>query len=128
MVKKDVRGCLEVEKDEVKKDVVEASDMLHAEVSDHGAQDVVEASDTLHAEVSDHGAHSCGEDDSMTAYMTMSSGPDTSSPPIEASRWEQDLDYRIGREQGSLLTDEDTVTSVASEATLCRGGGAFWDG
>jgi hypothetical protein len=127
-----VGGCLEVEKDVVEKDaveapddVVEAVDMLHAEVSDHGAQDVVEASDTLHAEVSDHGARSCGEDDSMTAYMTMSSGPDTSSPPIETSRWERDLDYRIGCEQGSLLTDEDTITSVASEATLCRGGGAF---
>ena len=135
-----VGGCLEVEKVVVEKDaaeapddvvdaveapddVVEAVDMLHAEVSDHGVQDVVEAL----AEVSDHGARSCGEDDSMTAYMTMSSGPDTSSPPIEASRWERDLDYRIGCEQGSLLTDEDTVTSVASEATLCRGGGAFWD-
>ena len=79
-------GCLEVEKDVVEKDVVEASDMLHAEVSDHGAQDVVEAlSDMLHAEVNDHGAHSWGEDYSMTAYVTMSSGPDTSSPPIEAS-------------------------------------------
>ena len=29
-------------------------------------------------------------------------------------------------EDDSLLTDEDTVTSVASEATLCRGG-AGWD-
>ena len=70
-------------------------------------------------EVSNHRVHSCGGDDSMTASMTISYGPDTSSPPIEASEWERDLDYRIGHEDGSLLTDEDTVTSVASEATLC---------
>jgi hypothetical protein len=73
-------------------------------------------------EVSNHCVHSCGGDDSMTASMTILSGPDTSSPPIDASVCEQDLDYRVGQEDGSLLTDEDTVTSVASEPTLCRGG------
>jgi len=77
-------------------------------------------------EASNHCVYSCGGDDSMTASMTISYGPDTSSPPIEASEWERDLDYRIGHDDGSLLTDEDTVTSVASEATLCPGG-AVWD-
>jgi len=43
-------------------------------------------------EVSNHRVHSCGGDDSMTASMTISSGPDTSSPPIDASEWERDLD------------------------------------
>ena len=43
-------------------------------------------------EVSNHCVHSCGGDDSMTASMTISSGPDTSSPPIDASEWERDLD------------------------------------
>ena len=70
-------------------------------------------------EASNHCVHSCGRDDSMKASMTILSGPDTSSPPIEASEWERDLDYRIGHEDGLLLTDEDTVTYVASEATLC---------
>jgi hypothetical protein len=74
-------------------------------------------------EVSNHPILSwCDGDDSMTASMTISSGPDTSSPPIDASEWERDLDYRVGQEDGLLLTDEDTVTSVASEATLCQGG------
>ena len=108
---------LEILKDMLNTEVLDTTEVL-ADIK----EEILEE-----AEVSDHGAHSCGGDDSMTVSVTISSGPDTSSPPIEASQWERDLDYRIGREEGSLLTDEDTVTSVASEATLCRGGGAFWD-
>ena len=95
-------------------------------VEDTTADDVTEddiKEEILEEEkVSNHHVHSCGEDDSMTASMTISFGPDTSSPPIDASEWERDLNYRVGQEDGSLLTDEDTVTSVASEATLCQGG------
>ena len=66
-------------------------------------------------------ANSCGGDDSMTASMTFSSWPDTSSHPSSANGWELDLSLMSEKQDGSLLTDEDTVTSVASEATLCRG-------
>ena len=66
---------------------------------------------------------SCKRDDEMTASMTLSSGLEMSPPQARTNDWEFDLDFLAGRDDGSLLTDEDTITSVASEATLCRGGG-----
>ena len=93
-------------------------EILEEEVEDDRKEEIREEE----VEEEDHCGHSCSGDDSMTAFMTLSSGPDISSSLIEVSEWEQDLDYRFGHEDGSVLTDEDTVTSVASEATLCRGG------
>jgi hypothetical protein len=92
--------------------------ILEEEVEDDSKEEIWEEE----VEEEDHCGHSCGGDDSMTAFMTLSSGPDISSSLIEVSEWEQDLDYRFGHEDGSVFTDEETVTSVASEATLCRGG------
>ena len=66
---------------------------------------------------------SCKRDDKMTASITLSSGPEMSPPQARTNDWEFDLDCLAGRDVGSLLTDEDTITSVASEATLCCGGG-----
>ena len=45
-----------------------------------------------------------------------------SPPQARTNDWEFDLDFLAGREVDTLLTDEDTITSVASEATLCCGG------
>jgi hypothetical protein len=115
-----VRGCDSneaVEEIYVEDDSKE-EEILEEEVEDDSKEEILEEE----VEEEDHCGHSCGGDDSMTAFMTLSSGPDISSSPIEVSEWEQDLDYRFGHEDGSVLTDEDTVTSVSSEATLCRGG------
>ena len=118
----EIREEILEEEDELK--ILE--DMLDTAVLDTTAE--IKEEILEEEEVSNHCVHSCGGDDSMTASMTISSGPDTSFPPIEASEWERDLDYRIGHEDGLLLTDEDTVTTVAYDATLCRGGGgAMWD-
>ena len=61
---------------------------------------------------------SCDEDNSMMASL---SWPDTSSHPTSSNGWELDLSLMSEKQDRSLLTDEDMVTSIASEATLCRG-------
>ena len=67
----------------------------------------------------------------MTAAMTTLSGPDTSfSPMVSCNQeldWELDLNIVSRKQDGSLLTDKDIVTSIASKATLCWGG-KFVDG
>ena len=76
---------------------------------------------------------SCKRDDEMTASRTVSSGPDMSPPQARTNDWEFDLDFLAGRDDGLLLTNEDTTSLVASEAMLCCGrrncGGeeSFWD-
>jgi len=76
---------------------------------------------------------SCKRDDEMTASITVSSGPPMSPPQARTNDWEFDLDFLAGRDDGSLLTDEDTITSIVSEATLCCGRRnrgdeeSFWD-
>ena len=82
-------------------------EILEEEVEDDSKEEILEQE----VEEEDHCGHSCGGDDSMTAFVKRSSGPNISSSPIEVSEWEQDLDYRFGHEDGSVLTDEDTVTS-----------------
>jgi len=56
-----------------------------------------------------------------------------SPPQARTNDWEFDLDFLAGRDDGTLLTDEDTITSVVSKATLCCGRRnrvveeSFWD-
>jgi len=77
--------------------------------------------------------YSCKRDDEMTASRTVSSGPDMSPPQAWTNDWEFGLDFLAGRDDGTLLTDEDIITSVAPEATLCCGRRnrgveeGFWD-
>ncbi len=103
------KGIMEVEDDSVdveEKGIVEVEDDLIG---------------TPEGAASDNCVISCGGDDLMTVAMTSSYRPDTSLPPTESSNWELDLDVMLGWKDGSLLTDKDTVTSLASEETLCRG-------
>ncbi len=91
-------GC---DADEVveEKDVHDVNEVVEENVDDVKEEilEEEEAAEILEEEeASNHCVHSCGGDDSMTASVTLLSGPDTSSPLIEASEWERDLDYRFG--------------------------------
>ncbi len=65
------------------------------------------------------------EDDSMMA-LTVASGPDMSSNAVRRKgagseiAWKLDIDFVSGREDNTRLTDADTITSCASEETICH--------
>ena len=41
---------------------------------------------------------------------------------VEATAWELDIDFMVGRDTTTQITDEDMVTSIASEETVCWSG------
>ena len=57
--------------------------------------------------------------------MTPPPGPDMPITPgqfkktVKDTAWEFDFDFMLGRDATTQLTDEDTITSIASEETLC---------
>jgi hypothetical protein len=65
------------------------------------------------------------EDDCLIA-LTIASGPDMSSNAARGkgagseTAWKLDIDFLTGREDNTRLTDADTITSCASEETICR--------
>ncbi len=65
------------------------------------------------------------QDDSMTA-LTIASGPDMSSNAVQSrgagseTAWKLDIHFVTGRDKNTRLMDVDTLTSCASEETICR--------
>ncbi len=85
-----------------------------------------EETDSGECKLEEKGKMQC--DDSMTVSVTASSatsGPDTAStsiPPVQQSitPWRfKDIGFIVGRDDYTQLTDEDTVTSLASEEIIC---------
>ncbi len=60
--------------------------------------------------------------------MTPPPGPDAPITPgqikktVQDTAWEFNFDFVLGRDATTQLTDEDTITSIAAEKTLCRSG------
>jgi hypothetical protein len=65
------------------------------------------------------------EDDSVMA-LTVASGPDMSSNAERGkgagseTAWKLDINFVTGRDNNTRLMDADTITSCASEGTICR--------
>jgi hypothetical protein len=57
----------------------------------------------------------------VTALSGALSGPDTlSSPAQDTTPWEfEDIKFIVGKDDNTCLTDEDTITSLASEEMVC---------
>jgi hypothetical protein len=63
----------------------------------------------------------------MTASVTVTalsgalSGPDTSSSPMQDTtpREFEDIEFIVGKDNNTRLTNEDTITSLVSEETIC---------
>jgi hypothetical protein len=57
----------------------------------------------------------------VTAFSGALSGPDTlSSPMQDTTPWEfEDIQFIVGKDDNTCLTNKDTITSLASEETIC---------